>query len=32
MAKQPDSDSFLDMFSRFGRDLKMPNVDVEAII
>ncbi|TJX14243.1 MAG: phasin family protein, partial [Mesorhizobium sp.] len=22
MAKQPDSDSFLDMFSRFGRDLK----------
>ncbi|TGR75621.1 phasin family protein, partial [Mesorhizobium sp. M2D.F.Ca.ET.223.01.1.1] len=22
MAKQPESDSFLDMFSRFGRDLK----------
>ena len=32
MAKQPDSDSFLDMFSRFGRDLKVPNVDVEAIL
>ena len=32
MAKQPESDSFLDMFSRFGRDLKGPNVDVEAII
>jgi phasin family protein len=32
MAKQPDSDSFLDMFSRFGRDLKMPNVDIEAIL
>ncbi|MET3521934.1 phasin family protein [Mesorhizobium abyssinicae] len=32
MAKQPESDSFLDMFSRFGRDLKVPNVDVEAII
>ncbi|AZO12457.1 MULTISPECIES: phasin family protein [unclassified Mesorhizobium] len=32
MAKRPESDSFLDMFSRFGRDLKVPNVDVEAII
>ena len=32
MAKQPESDSFLDMFSRFGRDLKVPSVDVEAII
>ncbi|AZO14121.1 MULTISPECIES: TIGR01841 family phasin [unclassified Mesorhizobium] len=32
MAKQPESDSFLDMFSRFGRDLKMPNVDVQAIL
>ncbi|ESZ33268.1 MULTISPECIES: phasin family protein [unclassified Mesorhizobium] len=30
MATQPDSDSFLDMFSRFGRDLKVPNV--EAIL
>jgi len=28
MAKQPESDSFLDMFSRFGRDLKVPNVEV----
>ena len=32
MAKQPGSDSFLDMFSRFGRDLKLPNVDVQAIL
>jgi phasin family protein len=32
MAKQPESDSFLDMFSRFGRDLKLPNVDVQAIL
>ncbi|TGQ69375.1 phasin family protein [Mesorhizobium sp. M00.F.Ca.ET.186.01.1.1] len=32
MAKQPDSDSFMDMFGRFGRDLKMPNVDVEAML
>ncbi|RUU78164.1 phasin family protein, partial [Mesorhizobium sp. M7A.T.Ca.TU.009.01.1.2] len=26
MAKQPESDSFMDMFGRFGRDLKVPNV------
>lgn len=32
MAKQPETDSFMDMFSRFGRDLKVPNVDVEAIL
>jgi phasin family protein len=32
MAKQPESDSFLDMFSRFGRDLKLPNIDVQAIL
>jgi phasin family protein len=32
MAKQPDSDSFMDMFGRFGRDLKLPKVDVEAIL
>ncbi|PBB69184.1 phasin family protein [Mesorhizobium sp. WSM4312] len=32
MAKLPQSDSFMDMFGRFGRDLKVPNVDVEAIL
>ncbi|BAB48585.1 mll1145 [Mesorhizobium japonicum MAFF 303099] len=32
MARQPESDSFMDMFGRFGRDLKVPNVDVEAIL
>ncbi|MFU0503342.1 phasin family protein [Pseudaminobacter sp. NGMCC 1.201702] len=32
MAKQPESDSFLDMFSKFGQDLKMPRMDVEAIL
>ncbi len=32
MAKQPETDSFMDMFGRFGRDLKVPNVDVEAIL
>ncbi|TIP72724.1 MAG: phasin family protein, partial [Mesorhizobium sp.] len=28
MAKQPESDTFMDIFGRFGRDLKLPNVDV----
>ncbi|MER9231180.1 TIGR01841 family phasin [Mesorhizobium sp. M0622] len=32
MAKRPDSESFIDMFGKFGRDLKLPNVDVEAIL
>ncbi|TRC89244.1 phasin family protein [Mesorhizobium sp. WSM4310] len=32
MAKLPQSDSFMGMFGRFGRDLKVPNVDVEAIL
>ncbi|RWC89648.1 MAG: phasin family protein [Mesorhizobium sp.] len=32
MAKQAESDSFMEMFGRFGRDLKVPNVDVEAIL
>jgi phasin family protein len=32
MAKQPESDSFMDMFGRFGRDLKLPTVDVETIL
>jgi phasin family protein len=32
MAKKPESDSILDMFSRLGHDLKMPSVDVDAIL
>lgn len=33
MAKKPTSDrSILDMFSKLGQDLKMPDVDVDAII
>ncbi|TPI25429.1 phasin family protein [Mesorhizobium sp. B3-2-1] len=32
MARQAESDSFMEMFGRFGRDLKVPNVDVEAIL
>ncbi|WP_269929616.1 phasin family protein [Aminobacter sp. HY435] len=32
MAKQPESESFMDMFAKFGRDLKLPAVDVDAIV
>ena len=32
MAKKPESYSIMDMFSKFGQDLKMPSVDVEAIL
>lgn len=32
MARQSESDSFTEMFGRLGRDLKLPNVDVEAIL
>ncbi|KQU76092.1 phasin family protein [Aminobacter sp. DSM 101952] len=32
MAKKPEPESFMDMFSKFGRDLKMPAVDVDDIV
>lgn len=32
MAKQPETPDFMEMFSKFGKDLKMPAVDVEAIL
>ena len=32
MAKKPQSESFMDMFSNLGRDLKLPSMDVEAIL
>lgn len=32
MAKQPEPESFRDMFSKIGRDLRMPQVDVDAIL
>ncbi|MBX3596506.1 MAG: TIGR01841 family phasin [Rhizobiaceae bacterium] len=32
MAKQPETPDFMEMFSKFGKDLKMPSVDVEAIL
>jgi phasin family protein len=32
MAKKPESESFMDVFTRFGQDLKMPSVDIEKIM
>jgi len=32
MAKQPDNESFMDMFSQFGKNLNVPKVDMEAIL
>jgi phasin family protein len=32
MAKKPETQSVFDMFSQFGHDLKMPDVDVDAIL
>ncbi|MEQ8450281.1 MAG: TIGR01841 family phasin [Nitratireductor sp.] len=32
MAKKPHSDSIIDLFAKFGEDLKMPNMDIERVI
>ena len=32
MARKPEPESILDMFAKFGKDLKMPKVDVDAIL
>lgn len=32
MAKQPEPESLMDMFAKFGRELKLPGVDVDAIV
>ena len=32
MTRKPETDSIFDMFSKLGQDLKMPRVDVEAIL
>ena len=32
MANKPETGSILDMFSKFGSDMKLPKVDVEAIL
>lgn len=32
MAKQTEPETFMDLFAKFGRDLKMPKVDVDAIL
>lgn len=30
--KKPESESFTDIFANFGRDLKLPSVDVQSIL
>ena len=32
MAKKTETDSFIDMFASFGRDLRMPTMDVDTIL
>lgn len=32
MARQSAPQSFLDMFAKFGHDLKLPNVDIDAVL
>lgn len=32
MTKKPEQVSFMDMFSKLGQDLKMPGVDVDALL
>jgi phasin family protein len=32
MAKQSEPESFMDLFAKFGRELKMPKVDVDAVL
>jgi phasin family protein len=32
MAKKPEAEHFVDMFANLGRDLKMPQVDVDHIL
>jgi phasin family protein len=32
MAKKPDADPFTSLFTKFGKDLKMPGMDVQAIL
>lgn len=32
MARKPETESILDMFSRLGSELKLPKVDIEAVL
>ena len=32
MARQSEPESFMDLFAKFGRELKMPKVDVDAVL
>jgi phasin family protein len=32
MAKKPESESLMDIFAKFGQDMKLPNVDIERVL
>jgi phasin family protein len=32
MAREPESQSFMDLFARFGKELKLPNMDIERVL
>jgi phasin family protein len=32
MAKKPESESFIDIFAKFGQDLKRPSIDIEHVL
>lgn len=32
MAKKPESESIIDMFAQFGRDLKLPSMDIDRVL
>jgi NADH dehydrogenase/NADH:ubiquinone oxidoreductase subunit G len=32
MAKQPENKSFMDIFNTFGREMKVPTMDIEAVL
>lgn len=32
MAKQPENTSFMDIFNTFGREMKVPTMDIEAVL
>lgn len=32
MAKKPENESFMDLFNSFGREMKVPKMDIEAVL
>jgi phasin family protein len=32
MANKPESESFIDMFAKLGRDLKLPSIDIDQVL